>query len=185
MAEKKLKEKISKLHDRLNEARNDFHLSPERILRAVKVAMELAKKPSLITKEWPNAPKDSVFDVPLMAGSWERATRGLNHPHTHKRRPITFDHEVAKGRDDVVLVHLNHPLVQMCLRILRAEVWALEDNKSPHRLTFRRSLGPSLNEPVAIVTSRLVVYYFTLFIFRFFWTSFCFPFCLLSFLKYV
>ena len=157
VAEKKLKEKITKLHDRLVEARNDFHLSPERITRAVKVAMELAKKPSLMAKDWPNAPKDSVFEVPLMAGSWERATRGLNHPHTHKRRPITFNHEVAKGRDDVVLVHLNHPLVQMCLRILRAEVWALEDNKSLHRLTFRRSLDPSLNEPVAVVTSRLVV----------------------------
>ena len=56
---------------------------------------------------------------------------GLNHPHTHKRRPITFDHDVAKGRDDVVLAHLNHRLVQMCLRLLRAEVWALEDQDPP------------------------------------------------------
>lgn len=37
-----------------------------------------------------------------------------------------FDHEAAKGRDDVVLVHLNHQLVQMCLRLLRAEVWSGE-----------------------------------------------------------
>jgi len=157
VAERKLKEKIAKLHDRLVEARNDFHLSPDRIARAVKVAMELADKPALVPISWSEAPKESVFEVPLMAGSWERATKGLNHPHTHKRRPITFDHEVAKGRDDLVLVHLNHPLVQMCLRILRAEVWALEDSKSLHRVTFRRSRDASLEHPVAIVSSRLVV----------------------------
>ena len=157
VADRKLKERIAKLHDRLVEARNDFHLSPERIVRAVKVAMELAEKPSLIPIPWPGASNESVFEVPLMAGSWERATKGLNHPHTHKRRPITFDHEVAKGRDDLVLVHLNHPLVQMCLRILRAEVWALEDSKSLHRVTFRRSIAGSLTNPVAVVSSRLVV----------------------------
>ena len=28
-------------------------------------------------------------------------------------RPIVFDHDLASGRDDVVLVHLNHRLVQM------------------------------------------------------------------------
>ena len=157
IAERKLKEKIAKLHDRLVEARNDFHLSPDRLARAVKVAMELAEKPALVPIPWSEAPKENVFEVPLMAGSWERATKGLNHPHTHKRRPITFDHEVAKGRDDLVLVHLNHPLVQMCLRILRAEVWALEDSKSLHRVTFRRSHDASLEHPVAIVSSRLVV----------------------------
>jgi hypothetical protein len=37
-------------------------------------------------------------------------------------RPITFDHGVAGGRDDVVLVHLNHRRVQMCLRLLRSWV---------------------------------------------------------------
>jgi hypothetical protein len=46
---------------------------------------------------------------------------GLRHPYTGKLRPITFDHQVAKGREDVVLVHLNRRLVQMCLRLMRAD----------------------------------------------------------------
>jgi superfamily II DNA or RNA helicase len=157
VAERKLQEKIAKLHERLLEARNDFHLSPERIARAVQVAMELAEKPPLKPIVWPNAPANSVFEVPQLAGSWLRATAGLNHPHTHKRRPITFDHEVAKGRDDVVLAHLNHRLVQMCLRILRAEVWALDDRKTLNRVTVRRSADASLEHPVVAVSSRLVV----------------------------
>lgn len=155
--ERKLQERITKLHERLLEARNDFHLSPERIARAVQVAMQLAERPALKPIAWPDAPANSVFEVPQLAGSWQRATHGLNHPHTHKRRPITFDHEVAKGRDDVVLAHLNHPLVQMCLRILRAEVWALDDRKTLHRVTVRRSADTTLTHPVAVVSSRLVV----------------------------
>jgi hypothetical protein len=157
VAERKLQEKISKLHERLLEARNAFHLSPERIVRAVQVAMELAEKPPLKPISWPNAPANTVFEVPQLAGSWLRATAGLNHPHTHKRRPITFDHKVAKGRDDVVLAHLNHRLVQMCLRILRAEVWALDDRKTLNRVTVRRSDDASLGHPVVAVSSRLVV----------------------------
>ena len=41
-----------------------------------------------------------------------------------------FDHALAKGREDVVLVHLNHRLVQMSLRLLRAEVWSQEGRRS-------------------------------------------------------
>ena len=48
---------------------------------------------------------------------------GLAHPHSGEIRPIVFDHNLARGRDDVVLVHLNHRLVQMAMRLLRAEVW--------------------------------------------------------------
>ena len=75
--------------------------------------------------------------MPALSGSWARCLEGLRHPHTQQIRPITFDHDVAKGRDDVVLVHLNHRLVQMCLRLLRAEVWAQDDVKKLHRVTVR------------------------------------------------
>src|SRR5690606_12564609 len=119
-AERKLKERVARLHERLLEARNDFHLSPDRISRAVRVGLELADLPALKPASLPGAPEGSVFDVPWLPGSWGRATAGLEHPHTGARRPITLDHEVAKGRDDVVLAHLNHRLVHMCLRLLRA-----------------------------------------------------------------
>ena len=157
VAERKLQEKIAKLHERLVETRNDFHLTPDRIASAVQVAMQLAEKPALRAIPWPNAPANSVFEVPQLAGSWQRATAGLNHPHTHLRRPITFDRDVAKGRDDVVLAHLNHRLVQMCLCILRAEVWAMDDRKTLHRVAVRRSDDATLEHPVVAVSSRLVI----------------------------
>ena len=157
VAERRLQEKIAKLHERLVETRNDFHLSPDRIASAVQVAMQLAEKPPLRPIRWPNAPENTVFEVPQLAGSWQRATIGLNHPHTHRRRPITFDQDVAKGRDDVVLAHLNHRLVQMCLRILRAEVWALDDRKTLYRVAVRRSADSTLEHPIVVISSRLVI----------------------------
>ncbi|WP_227636601.1 hypothetical protein, partial [Klebsiella pneumoniae] len=71
--------------------------------------------------------------------------------------PVTFDHSVAKGRDDVVLVHLNHLLVQMCLRLLRAEIWARDDIKKLHRVTVRSVPDMLLESPAVAVVSRLVI----------------------------
>jgi superfamily II DNA or RNA helicase len=156
VAERKLTERIAKLHERLLEARNDFHLSPDRIARAVQVGLQISEKPALRAVAWPGAPTGTVFEVPAIPG-WERATEGLHHPHSGRRRPITFDHEVAKGRDDIVLAHLNHRLVQMCLRILRAEVWSSDSRKRLHRVAVRRSSDPELKVPVVIVCSRLLV----------------------------
>lgn len=156
-AERKLQERISRLHQRLLDAREGFHLEPGRIARAVSTALDIAGKPPLEPVRAESAKTGPLFKVPMLTGSWEQAARGLEHPHTGSRRPITFDHAVAKGRDDVVLAHLNHRLVQMSLRLLRAEVWAHEDRKKLRRVAVR-TIPKALNEhPVAIAWSRLVI----------------------------
>jgi hypothetical protein len=92
-----------------------------------------------------------------MPGSWGKATVGLEHPHTHKIRPITFDHDTAKGRDDIVLVHLNHRLVQMCLRLLREEIWSLDDVKHLNRISVSAVPDNELPGPAVVIWSRLVI----------------------------
>lgn len=156
-AERKLQERIARLHEKLMEARTDFHLDPENVLRAVTIALELAEKPPLKVVSLSGVPNGKVFEVPVLPGSWGRATIGLEHPHTGARRPITFDHDVAKGRDDVVLVHLEHKLVQMSLRLLREEIWKLDDVKLLHRVTVRVVPDDELDRPAVAVWSRLVV----------------------------
>lgn len=155
--ERKLAEKIARLHRRLMEAKEDFHLAPDRIRRAVELALRLANKPPLEPATLPGAPEGSVFHVPPLAGSWAKALEGLRHPFTGEPRPITFDHDVAKGRDDVVLVHLNHRLVRMSLRLLREELWSLEDVKKLHRVDVRTLPDEELEVPVVCIRSRLVV----------------------------
>ena len=156
-AERRLQEKIARLHERLMEAKTDFHLSADHIARAVTIGLELAEKPALKPVSLPGTPDGTVFEVPALPGSWGRATAGLEDPLSGKRRPITFDHDVAKGRDEVVLAHLNHRLVQMCLRLLREELWKLDDIKKLHRVTVKAVSDQDLQTPVAAVWARLVV----------------------------
>lgn len=155
--ERDLRERVVKLHERLNETRQEQSLMPDHIERTVRTALRLADKPDLEPISLENAPDGKVFRMPPLSGSWSRCAEGLEHPYTQKTRPVTFDHDVAKGRDDVVLVHLNHRLVQMSLRLLRAEIWARDDVKKLHRVTVRSLPEGRIEEPAIVVMSRLVV----------------------------
>ena len=154
-AEKALQERIVKLHEHLNDSRSDFHLTPEHIVNAVQVALNIAGKPELTTVSKPGLADNVAFDVPPLSGSWAQALTGLNHPHTHEKRPITFDNNAVKGREDIVLAHLNHKLVQMSLRLLREEIWKLDDIKNLHRVAVKSIAG--LENPAVLVWSRLVI----------------------------
>ena len=154
-AEKALQERIVKLHEHLNDSRSDFHLTPEHIVNAVQVALNIAGKPELTAVSKPGLADNVAFDVPPLSGSWAQALTGLNHPHTHEKRPITFDHNAVKGREDIVLAHLNHKLVQMSLRLLREEIWKLDDIKNLHRVAVKSVAG--LENPAVLVWSRLVI----------------------------
>lgn len=156
-AERDLRDRVAKLHERLAETKREQNLTPDHIERAVKAALRLSDKPDLGATSLPGAPDGTVFTMPALSGSWTRCLEGLEHPYTKKIRPITFDHDVAKGRDDVVLVHLNHPLVQMSLRLLRAEIWARDDVKKIHRVSARSLPDGQLEGPAVIVVSRLVI----------------------------
>lgn len=156
-AERELRDRIVKLHERLTTTRSEQHLTPERIERVVRVGLTLTDKPDLERASLVDLPSARVFKMPPLAGSWSRCLDGLEHPYTKRVRPITFDHEVAKDRDDVVLVHLNHPLVQMSLRLLRAEVWARDDAKKLNRVAVRALPDARLEGPAVAVVSRLVI----------------------------
>ncbi len=156
-AERQLRERIERLHERLEETKADFHLSPERVASTVMTALKLDGRPPLKPASLFDAPDGAVYEMPALTGSWARCLEGLRHPYTGVLRPITFDHQVAKGRDDVVLVHLNHRLVQMALRLLRAEVWAQSDVKRLHRIDVRSVPADLLQRPALAIVSRLVI----------------------------
>jgi SNF2 family DNA or RNA helicase len=163
--ERNLRAEIDRLHEQLDETTRDLGLSPVRIQTVVETGLALAGQPSLIPTEldgvWPD-PRGvrhecPVFHVPALKGAWARCTVGLPHPHTREPRPVCFDHAIADGRDDVVLAHLNHRLVQMCLRLLRAEIWATAGTRKINRVTARLVPNEALDFPGVIAHARLVV----------------------------
>ncbi len=163
--ERDLRKDIQALYDQLQESRRTLHLSPENVQSVVQIALELAGQPPLREAQlegvWPDPTGERrsspVFRMPALRGSWASCAEGLLHPHTQEVRPITFDHNVARGRDDVVLVHLNHRLVQMSLRLLRAEVWSGEGSKKLHRVAARIVPDHITSTPLVIAHARLVV----------------------------
>ena len=153
--ERDLAKQIGELLEQYRETQRELRLSPENICKVVEVGLALAEQPALIPI--PNQSGKSVFTLPALKHSWAACAEGLEHPHTKEIRPITFDHAAADGRDDIVLVHLNHRLVQMSLRLLRAEVWSVKGRKRLHRITARLVPDHVLNTPAVVAHARLVV----------------------------
>ena len=153
---RKMRERVLRLHEALLETRRELGILPSRVYDVVDVALRSSGQPRLRPVRLEGAPEGSVFEVPSLQGAWARALEGLEHPLTGRRRPITFDHEVASGRDDVVLVHLDHPLVEMSTRLLRAETWAPEGDGRLHRVSARIG-DASMEGPLAVVWFRLVI----------------------------
>jgi superfamily II DNA/RNA helicase len=161
--ERDLQRRIQQLRDQLDETQRDLRLSPDNVQQVVEIALQLADQPALeptrLKGIWPDSKRHRcpVFHLPALRGSWQFCAEGLRQLHTNEIRPIVFDHNLANGRDDVVLAHLNHRLVQMSLRLLRAEVWATEGRRKLHRITARLVSDYVLRDPAMIAHARLVV----------------------------
>jgi SNF2 family DNA or RNA helicase len=157
--ERDLRTEIARLRERLDESIEELHLRPDRIERVVRTALRLARQPDLIerTLDRPGDEPLRVFGLPSLTGSWARCSQGLEHPVTGNIRPITFDHEVAADHDDVVLVHLQHRLVQQSLRLLRAEIWATDEKATLARVSAQTVRAGALPGPAAVAHGRLVV----------------------------
>lgn len=154
--ERRLSEQIQRLHERLEESRRDLDLTPENVELVVATALDLAGQPPLEPTHLDGI-DNAVFRMPALKGTWTHCQDGLLHPHTGRRRPITFDNAAIDGRDDVVLAHLEHRLVQMSLRLLRAEVWAPDAYKRLHRVTAMLVPDSALDTPAIVAWARLVV----------------------------
>lgn len=157
--ERDLKRQIAQQMEQLQETKRNLDLSPANVQNVVQTALQLAEQPALqaTTVETADGRKLAAFHLPALTGSWQSSLDGLAHPHSGKIRPIVFDHDAARGRDDVVLAHLNHRLVQMSLRLLRAEVWSPQSRRGLHRVTARLAPNQELDTPAVIAFGRLVI----------------------------
>jgi hypothetical protein len=149
--ERDLRKQIASHMDQLHETQRGLDLSPANIQAVVETALALDGQPALV----PSREVAGAYALPALHGSWSSCVEGLPHPHTRVMRPVVFDHTLSHGRDDVVLAHLNHKLVQKALRLLRATIWSPAPGL--HRFTARIVPNLALAEPAVIAHARLVV----------------------------
>jgi superfamily II DNA or RNA helicase len=158
--ERRLREDVARLADAVRESRAELGINPAAVERVVRTGLAVARnQPPLIpTTLIRDGVKLPVFEVGSLTGPWARAVSDLPHPVKDTVRPITFDHQVAQGKTDVVLAHLHHPLVASCTRLLRAAMWATGDrSRGIHRVAAKVIADRDLDELAAIVHARLVV----------------------------
>jgi len=154
-AERDLREQVRRLHDQLDASVRQLHVAPANVRRVVDTALALADQPPLA--DVPGGEQGLIAPPELRAG-WERTVTGLADPLDGHLRPLTFDQNIADDRDDLVLAHLEYPLVAQATRLLRSAIWG--GRAALHRIAALRFTPPpeaGIDGPLVAVFARLVV----------------------------
>jgi superfamily II DNA or RNA helicase len=158
--ETNVRAQVRRLRDGLNQTVAQLGITPAGVKRVVDTALDLARQQPLRPHLDERHLAEGMFAVPTLTGSWSRATAGLTEKFERtdeppRQLPVTFDPEVARGRDDVVLAHLNSPLVEMSMRLLRAAV--SNEDIGLHRVTAVVSDDPVLEDVLVGAWSRFIL----------------------------
>ena len=151
-AERELRERIEELGQRLRQSIDELRVRPANLERVTRTALSLARQPALIPGTNAEA---GLFRLPNLTGSWARANGGVADPLSGEPRPVTFDPEVAAGRQDLVLAHLGHPLLAMSTRLLRAAVWGAAHG-GLNRVSACIASGIDLEATLLVAFTRLI-----------------------------
>ena len=147
-----LNRSLTELSRTYRDRKAEMHLTPANAQRVTDTALELTSQPPLKPLEGDDPVE--VFEVPALGSAWQFALRGLEtRLNPGVLRPVTFDEEIAQGRDDIVYIHLGHALLQRSARILREALFNVD---SPvHRVTAVVAEG--LPQSCVAAVSRLVL----------------------------
>ena len=148
-----LNRSLTELSRTYGERKAEMHLTPANAQRVVDTALELTGQPPL--REIGDDRSDAqVFEVPSLGPTWQPSLRGLEtRLKPGVLRPVTFDDLAARGRNNLVHVHLGHALMQRSARILRSALFSAD---SPvHRVTA--VVADDLPQSCVAAVSRLVL----------------------------
>jgi superfamily II DNA/RNA helicase len=123
-----LNSRLTQLEQGYDASRTEMHLDPANLRRVVDTALRINHQSPLVPNhELAHDTDADVFDLPTLTLGWHHTLRGLDtRLAPGVQRPITFDADAAEGRDDLVYVHLGHPLVQKAQRLLRRSLWSVD-----------------------------------------------------------
>jgi superfamily II DNA or RNA helicase len=123
-----LNTRLTQLEQGYDASRTEMHLDPANLRRVVDTALRINHQSLLVpSHEFAQDTDAEVFDLPTLTSGWHDALRGLDtRLKPGVLRPITFDADAAEGRDDLVYVHLGHPIVQKAQRLLRRSLWSVD-----------------------------------------------------------
>ncbi len=152
---RELNRRLTELSRTYEQRKSAMHLTPANARRVVDTALALTAQPPLVPDHsFAQDTEAPVFTVPNVGVAWQRAMRGLDtRLEPGEPRPITFDDQAARGRSDLVHIHLGHALMQRATRVLRSALFSVD---SPVR-RVTAVVTPELPESCAAAMARLVL----------------------------
>jgi hypothetical protein len=150
------RERIRELQDRLSEARRTWRIYPETLQSVLEEALRLVGHPGLE----PLASGDlagRAWILRALPAAWAEC-RPLIQDAKGRLLPILFDERHARDRKDVVLLHLDHPLIRRALAVFRQNLWSagLHESHRMSRASYRVLSRRDLPAPMVVLVSRLV-----------------------------
>lgn len=123
-----LNSRLTQLEQGYDASRTEMHLDPANLRRVVDTALRINHQSLMVPNhEFAQDTDAEVFELPTLTSGWHDTVRGLDtRLNPGVQRPITFDANAAEGRDDLVYVHLGHPIVQKAQRLLRRSLWSVD-----------------------------------------------------------
>ncbi|WP_406088485.1 DISARM system SNF2-like helicase DrmD [Kitasatospora purpeofusca] len=160
-AERDVTAQVLRLRKELDDTASALGITPAAVERVVSTALSLGKQQPLRPVHDDALFSENLFEVGTLTRGWMHTVDDLADPVTGQLRPITFDAERARGRRDVVLAHLAHPLVAQSTRLLQKEMWSSASKKSGeidlNRVTAVVSDDPSLESVLVGAYARYVL----------------------------
>jgi superfamily II DNA or RNA helicase len=151
-----LNARLTQLEQGFGASRAEMHLKPANLRRVVDTALRINHQQSLVRNYDLAEDTDAeVFDMPAVTAGWRGALKGLDtRLKPGVLRPVTFDPDAAEHRNDVVYVHLGHPILQRAQRLLRRSLWSADSPLNRVTAVVVEDLAESF---VAAVTRMVLV----------------------------
>lgn len=148
--------RVQELKVGLRATRHELELEPENLAMVLHEALILHRKPGLEPVDERDERAGFAYWLRELPASWHDAEATLFAQG--RKLAITFDHDKARQRSDVALIHLDHPLMNHAIGTFRANLWSanLHADHQLNRVSYRVLPHVELASPVVIAWGRLI-----------------------------
>jgi len=147
------KKDLKKLKESLFNSKDKLRLSPNNQAMVLNQALKLIDNPGLSFNENSNS-----YELKELPRIWSEYKRSILDTKGRKLN-LTFDHEIAKNRKDLALIHLNHPLMKLSISLYHRNMWSegISGENELSRITIIGFKKSDLIYPHVIGLGRIVV----------------------------
>lgn len=149
-------QRLKKLRDLVDKARNDLDLHPQTLQDVLDAALKLEGHPGLEPVEDDLAKGGACLRQP--PAPWGAAAAAAVKDARGRLLTLVFDPELARDRRDVALVHLDHPLMRRALASFRRNMFSLglTESERLNRVTYEAAPEGVVPGVLLVASARLL-----------------------------